>query len=135
MNTDFNSTPLDSEDTVNSELPEQLAEGASTDDAGTVIEPTLPPVEPDPLEGFDPKDYVEGVAGAARLFILDLYLGYLIRNRIDIKYDKVQLRCVLMSWDRKNVPPLGFKAIKEYIDRNHARWLRREHLRNYPPKN
>jgi len=36
MNTDFNSTPLDSEDTVNSELPEQLAEGASTDDAGTV---------------------------------------------------------------------------------------------------
>jgi hypothetical protein len=84
------------------------------------------PVEVDPLEGFNPDDYKDGVEGDERHRILDLYLGFLVGQQA--YYDPIAIRHPLVKWDTNNRPPLGIKAINAHIKANHAKWLRHHYL-------
>lgn len=93
--------------------------------------PTVPPklttpVEADPLEGFNPDDYKNGVKGDERFHILDLYLGYLVGQ--DVDYNQMKTRDVLVKWDSSNRPPLGITAINAHVKANHTKWLHHHYL-------
>lgn len=106
--------PTTSEQSVDSAPP---VEDAITDGTGSVV--PIAPVEPDPLDGFDPADYGDGVEGDERYRIMELNLAYLIRNRKDIRFDKVKLRMEIDWWDQKNRPPLGTMEIWSYVKANY----------------
>ena len=131
-------TPVNDGDSIEPATPEQLVEPTPTaEDTPTVVgtDPIAPviPAEHDLLEGFDPAKYGKGVSGDNRFRILNLYMGYLMRNhQKDLTYDKVKLRIDLDWWDRKNKPPIGTMKIWAYVKANYDRWL--EYNRSYYSK-
>jgi len=81
--------------------------------------PLTKSIEPNPLEGFNPDDYKNGVEGDERYRILDLYLGFLVG---EYEYDLLKIRSQLVLWDEHNRPPIGIMAIHAYIKANLTRW-------------
>ena len=137
----FNSNP-------NQEVPEDItvnpdpvpADGDTVpiDDAEVAAADTTPspPAEPnwqteadpetDPLDGFSPDNFKDGVEGDERYRILDLYVGYLAGT--DLKIDPIKLRHAVVKWDDHNRPPLGVMEIHAYIKANLDKWLRHHYL-------
>jgi len=115
-------SPINGDDQPDMDNPENtiLAESA------TLPTEFIAPEELDPLEGFDPDDYKDGVEGDERYRIIDLYLGYLCGKPYN--YDTVKIRSKLVEWDEANRPPLGIMEIHAHIKANHAKWLHHHYL-------
>ena len=115
-------TPINDDDQPTMDNPENpiLAESPTLQTELTT------PVEVDPLEGFNPDDYQDGLEGDERYRILDLYLGYLCGQPFN--QDQIKIRSLLVEWDNNNRPPLGIKEIWAHIKANHTKWLRHHYL-------
>jgi len=100
---------------------------ASNDKQPTEVDGDLwKPENDNPLEGFDPEDYKDGVEGDERYRVLDLYVGYLVGTPLG--KDSLKLRLKVASWNRKNRPPLGDQVVRELVKSSMDKWRRYHYL-------